>query len=137
VTAWILIQIVTAVSEPLSLPGWVDTFVIVVLGIGFPVALILSWAFDVSPSGLVATTETTEQAGTRSAAPSTHWLSHAGQILILLAVAYLVVDQFFLGDAAPPPAAANASGARTTQRVSILLPVEHTASSKIVSSRFT
>jgi hypothetical protein len=33
VTAWILVQIVTAIAEPLSLPDWIDTFVIVVLGV--------------------------------------------------------------------------------------------------------
>ena len=38
VTAWILIQIIVAISGPLSLPDWVDTFVIVLLGLGFPVA---------------------------------------------------------------------------------------------------
>jgi len=124
VTAWILVQIVIAVSGPLSLPDWVDTFVIVVLAVGFPVALILSWAFDVTPGGIVPASE-------RSAAPRTHWLSHAGQLLILLAVGYLVADQFFLDDAAPRAStsvpAATTVDTRPTQRLSIALPVEHTA----------
>jgi Tol biopolymer transport system component len=128
VTAWILVQIVTAIAEPLSLPDWVDTFVIVVLGVGFPVALIFSWAFDVTPGGIVpASDRPAEQPALRPAAPSTHWLSHAGQLLILLAVAYLVADQFFLGDAAPSASTSTAADMRPEQRVSILLPVEHTA----------
>ena len=52
VVAWLLIEIVTTVEEPLNLPAWVDTFVIVLLAIGFPVALLLSWAFDVTPEGI-------------------------------------------------------------------------------------
>jgi len=53
VVAWLLIQVVGAVEEPLSLPGWLDTVVIVLLGVGFPVAVILAWAFELTPAGLV------------------------------------------------------------------------------------
>jgi len=52
VVAWLLIEVITSVEEPLNLPGWADTFVIVLLAIGFPVALILSWAFDITPEGI-------------------------------------------------------------------------------------
>lgn len=53
VVAWLLVQIVATIEAPLNLPDWFDTFVIVSLGIGFPIALILSWAFDVTPEGVV------------------------------------------------------------------------------------
>jgi len=48
VVAWVLVQIVATVETPLNLPDWVDTFIIVLLAAGFPIALILSWAFDVT-----------------------------------------------------------------------------------------
>ena len=54
VTAWLLVQISVAVEAPLNLPPWSDTLVIVLLGIGFPVAVILSWAFDLTPDGIKA-----------------------------------------------------------------------------------
>ena len=53
VVAWLLIQIVTAVEEPLSLPEWADTLVIVLLAIGFPITLIISWAFNLTSEGIV------------------------------------------------------------------------------------
>ena len=53
VVAWLLVQIITSIESPLSLPDWSDTLVIVLLAIGFPIALIISWAFDVTPDGLV------------------------------------------------------------------------------------
>lgn len=53
VTAWLLVQIVTAVAPPLNLPDWFDTVVIMLLALGFPIALIMSWAYDVTPEGLV------------------------------------------------------------------------------------
>jgi hypothetical protein len=53
VVAWVLVQIVATVEAPLNLPDWVDTLVIVLLAVGFPVALILSWVFDLTPGGVV------------------------------------------------------------------------------------
>ena len=43
VVAWLLVEIVVTVEAPLNLPGWIDTFVIVLGVVGFPLALILSW----------------------------------------------------------------------------------------------
>ncbi len=55
VVAWLLVQIVVSIEEPLNLPGWVDSFVIVILAIGFPISLILSWAYETTPAGIKAT----------------------------------------------------------------------------------
>lgn len=53
VVAWLIVQVVGEISEPLSLPESLDTIVIVVLAIGFPIAVILAWAFEVTPGGVV------------------------------------------------------------------------------------
>jgi len=55
VAAWLLVEIVVTVEAPLNLPGWMDTFVIVLVGVGFPLALILSWAYDLTPTGIERT----------------------------------------------------------------------------------
>jgi len=52
VVAWLLMQVVSTIKEPLHLPEWFDTAVIVLLIIGFPIALVLAWAFDLTPQGL-------------------------------------------------------------------------------------
>lgn len=51
VTAWVIVQIVVTVKTPLSLPGWADTLVIVILAVGFPVALIMAWMLESKPHG--------------------------------------------------------------------------------------
>ncbi|TDJ32906.1 MAG: tetratricopeptide repeat protein [Gammaproteobacteria bacterium] len=56
VIAWVIIQVVTAIFPPLHIPDWAQTFIVVLLIIGFPVALILAWAFDITPKGLVRDT---------------------------------------------------------------------------------
>lgn len=40
-----LVQVITAIETPLLLPAWTDTLVIVLLFVGFSVALVLSWAY--------------------------------------------------------------------------------------------
>ena len=53
--AYIIIELVTNIAEPLNLPNWTPTMVIVLLAIGFPIAIIFSWIFDVTPEGVQKT----------------------------------------------------------------------------------
>ncbi len=39
VVAWLLVQVITSVEEPLNLPEWADSLVIMLLAIGFPITL--------------------------------------------------------------------------------------------------
>src|SRR2546427_2726581 len=55
VAAGFLIQIASAAFPAWELPNWSLRLVIVLLLIGFPVALILAWAYDVTPQGIRAT----------------------------------------------------------------------------------
>jgi TolB-like protein/Flp pilus assembly protein TadD len=63
VVGWLIIQFATTVLPALTLPAWTARLVIVLVLAGFPIALILAWAFDVGSSGIVRTPETepTEQ----------------------------------------------------------------------------
>jgi hypothetical protein len=47
VVAWLLIQVASAVLPALKLPEWTVTFTTILLLLGFPVALVLAWSFDV------------------------------------------------------------------------------------------
>jgi TolB-like protein/Flp pilus assembly protein TadD len=55
VVSWLVAQIATQVFPFLGIPDWVIRVVIVLLVLGFPVALVLSWAFDWSFEGLKRT----------------------------------------------------------------------------------
>ncbi len=55
VVAWILIQIGEVVFPALSLPDWTLTLVVVLAAFGFPIAVVLAWAFDLTPEGVVRT----------------------------------------------------------------------------------
>jgi TolB-like protein/Flp pilus assembly protein TadD len=55
IAAGFIIQIGSAVFPAWELPNWTLRFVVVLLLIGFPIALILAWAYDVTPQGIRAT----------------------------------------------------------------------------------
>jgi adenylate cyclase len=50
--AFVVIQVADIVVEPLRLPAWTTTLVIVLLGLGFPVALVLAWALELTSEGV-------------------------------------------------------------------------------------
>jgi TolB-like protein/Tfp pilus assembly protein PilF len=53
VVAWLLIQVADVVLPAFSAPDWILQVVIFLLLLGFPVAVVLSWAFDLTPAGVV------------------------------------------------------------------------------------
>ena len=52
VVSWLLIQIATQVFPFFDIPNWAVRLVVLLLIIGFPVALILSWAYEITPEGI-------------------------------------------------------------------------------------
>src|SRR5213595_824294 len=55
IAAGFIIQIGSAVFPAWELPNWTLRLVVVLLLIGFPIALILAWAYDVTPQGIQVT----------------------------------------------------------------------------------
>src|SRR3954453_6377505 len=59
VAAGFIIQIGSAVFPAWDLPNWTFRLIVVLLLIGFPIALILAWAYDITPQGIKATPDET------------------------------------------------------------------------------
>jgi TolB-like protein/Flp pilus assembly protein TadD len=55
VVSWVLIQIATQVFPFFEIPSWAVRLVVLLLALGFPVALILAWAFELTPEGIKRT----------------------------------------------------------------------------------
>jgi len=87
--AYILIELAGNVTEPLHLPEWIPTFVILLLVIGFPITIILSWIFDVTPEGIKKTESIEEVAEQKSAPiPTKRGLKKSD---VIIAVLFVVV----------------------------------------------
>jgi TolB-like protein len=68
VVAWLLIQVATQVFPFFEIPNWVVRLVVLVIIIGFPIALIVAWAFELTPQGLKRT-EVADAMPTRPSTP--------------------------------------------------------------------
>src|SRR5438876_2948802 len=103
VVAWLLIQIASQVFPFFEIPNWAVRFVVLAIIIGFPIALILAWAFEVTPEG-VKRTEAADAADQRSR--GVVWL------YIIAVGAALLVSLFILGRYTAQREASSEVGAR-------------------------
>ena len=82
IVGWVVVQIGQLLFESFGTPDWVIKTVIVLIGLGFPFALIFAWAFELTPDGLKKTREVDV---TSSITPKT------GQKLNYVIIASLVI----------------------------------------------
>src|SRR2546430_1612039 len=90
VVAWLLVQVATQVFPFLEIPNWVVRLVIAIVVIGFPIALVIAWAFEATPEGI----KRTEIADAMPAAARQK--KHAW-IYVVIVGAAISVALFFLG----------------------------------------
>jgi TolB-like protein/Tfp pilus assembly protein PilF len=57
VVSWLLIQVATQVFPIFDIPNWGSRLVVLLLALGFPVALVLAWAYELTPEGIKRTEE--------------------------------------------------------------------------------
>ena len=70
VVAWVLLQLGDIVFDFLEVPGWAGKLLIAFLALGLPVALILAWAFELTPEGLKWERDLDRSAGSLSGGES-------------------------------------------------------------------
>ena len=94
IAAWLLIEVSATTFPMLRLPEWTATFVTVMLMIGFPVALIFAWAFELTPEGIKKEKEVDRSQST------THVTGRKLDYLIIavlvVALGYFAFDKFML-----------------------------------------
>jgi TolB-like protein/Tfp pilus assembly protein PilF len=94
IVAWLLIEMASVIMPGLHLPDWTLTFLIVLVVAGFPLALILAWAFELTPEGIK------RESAVDPAESTTH---HTGRKfdfaiigLLVIALIFVVVDNYIL-----------------------------------------
>jgi TolB-like protein/Tfp pilus assembly protein PilF len=89
VVSWLLIQVATQVFPFFEIPNWTVRLVVLLMAIGFPIALIIAWAFELTPEGL-RRTEAADAAPVRRSAKRV-W------IYVVIIAGAISVGLFFLG----------------------------------------
>jgi TolB-like protein/Tfp pilus assembly protein PilF len=88
VVGWLLVQVTTQVFPIFEIPNWALRLIVLAIIIGFPISLVIAWAFEVTPEGIKRT----------KVADATEEHSHGGAwIYIVLIGVALSVGLFFLG----------------------------------------
>jgi TolB-like protein/Tfp pilus assembly protein PilF len=128
IVGWLSIQIATQVFPFLEIPNWVVRLVIVAVAIGFPIALIIAWAFELTPEGLKRTEDVDLAASARQ--PRKHtW------IFVVVVGAALSVGLFFIGrytarNTSSPPRTEAAAVSMIPQKSIAVLPFENLSDDK-------
>jgi len=89
VVGWLLIQVATQVFPFFEIPNWGIRLIVLTIAIGFPIALIIAWAFELTPEGLKRT-EVADREAVKSSQKKA-W------IYVVITAAALSLALFFVG----------------------------------------
>jgi TolB-like protein/Tfp pilus assembly protein PilF len=121
VVGWLLIQVATQVFPFLEIPNWTIRLVILLTALGFPIALIIAWAFELTPEGIKRT----------EAADAARKHSRGGMwIAVIVVAATLSLGLFFLGRytaGRATPRVNDPAAAPNTQKSIAVLPLVNTS----------
>src|SRR5436305_4797816 len=118
IVGWLLVQVATQVFPFLEIPNWVVRLVIALVVIGFPIALVIAWAFEATPEG-IKRTEDVDPAATRNTK------SHAWVYVVIIG-ALFSIGLFFLGRYSAKNATPRQSETATVSQKSIaVLPFDN------------
>jgi TolB-like protein/Flp pilus assembly protein TadD len=136
IVGWLLVQVATQVFPFFEIPNWAVRLIVLAIVIGFPIALVIAWAFELTPEG-IKRTEDVDPFDSRS-----HHGGQAGQVLaaaeqrprhrawifVVIIAGAMSLGLFFLGRFSAP---SKQSGANEVSSKSIaVLPFENLSSDK-------
>src|SRR5882762_6096112 len=99
VVGWLVVQISSTVLPTFHAPEWVVQTLVVLVALGFPIALVLAWAFELTPEGIKRTEDVAPfdvRSGQVLAASGRQPRKHAW-IFVVIVGAALSVGLFFIG----------------------------------------
>ncbi len=100
VVAWVLLQVVDLVLDNIAAPDWIMKVFMLAIAVGFPVAVIIAWAFEMTPEGLKREIQVDRS---QSITPQTgHKLDRLIIVFLAVAVVVLLAERVYVGDESKP-----------------------------------
>ncbi len=131
VVGWLLVQVTTQVFPIFEIPNWALRLIVLAIIVGFPIALVMAWAFELTPEGI----KRTEDVGRTEAAKKSHAWIYIVIVGVLLSVALFFIGRYSAHNAGAPRQSASAARteAATTaipQKSIAVLPFENLSDDK-------
>ena len=89
VVGWLLVEVTTQVFPIFEIPNWALRLIVLAIIVGFPIALVIAWAFELTPEGIKRTEDVDLTMPTRAKSPT--W------IYVVIVGALLSVGLFYFG----------------------------------------
>jgi len=120
VVGWLVMQVASTVVPALHLPDTITTAIVVLTLLGFPIALVLAWAFELTPEGLKRTQDVDS---VRGHSPNRIWI-YVAVIGAALSIGLFFVGRYTAGNTTrgqnPSPARTEAPTAVAPKSIAVL-----------------
>jgi len=100
IVSWLLIQIADVILPTFGAPSWVMQVLVFFLALGLPVAILLAWAYEMTPDGIKATSSVEKSQSTTSTTGQR--LNYIVMSLLALGIGFIVFDNYLLDSPQAP-----------------------------------
>ncbi|MGE5213502.1 MAG: tetratricopeptide repeat protein [Nitrospirota bacterium] len=123
VVGWVIAQIATQIFPFLEIPNWIVRLIILLIAIGFPIALVIAWAFESTPEGIKRTEVADAMPATAGGRKKHAW------IYVVVIAAAVSVTLFFIGrytaESNPTPRHSEAATVSPPEKSIAVLPFDN------------
>jgi TolB-like protein/Tfp pilus assembly protein PilF len=127
VVGWLLVQVTTQVFPIFEIPNWALRLIVLAIIIGFPIALVIAWAFELTPEGLKRTEDV--NLAKRSRRKSHAWI-YIVTVGALLSVGLFLLGRYTGRNFASAARTEAATGSSIPQKSIAVLPFENLSDDK-------
>ena len=127
VVGWLLVQVTTQVFPIFEIPNWALRLIVLAIILGFPIALVIAWAFELTPQGLKRTEDVDVAAQSRR--KSYTWI-YVVVIGAALSLGLFFLGRYVVGSKTTPRLSEAATGSSIPQKSIAVLPFENLSDDK-------
>ena len=127
VVGWLLVQVATQVFPFFEIPNWAVRLVVLAIAIGFPVALVIAWAFELTPQGLKRTEDADLER--RARRKSYAWI-YVVVIGPAFSIGLIFIGRYTARNTVSAPRTEAATGSSIPQKSIAVLPFENLSDDK-------
>ena len=119
VVGWLLVQVTTQVFPIFEIPNWALRLIVLAIIIGFPIALVMAWAFELTPEG-IKRTEDVDLAQVRTKAHAWIYIVVVGAVV---SISLFFIGRYTVGNKTTPRLSETAIGSSIPQKSIAVLPL--------------